>query len=76
MNEHQSGWPPRFDAFLAHRARFLDRMAADALLGEIEAAAGSRVLDDPGGRVARAVPDGGTPPGPGVLPDPGGPAAT
>jgi len=42
MNEHSSEWPLSFETFRSHRARFLDRMAADALLGEIEAESGRR----------------------------------
>jgi hypothetical protein len=36
MNEHSSEWPLGFEAFRSYRTRFLDRMAADAVLYEIE----------------------------------------
>jgi len=39
MNEHSSEWPLDFQAFHAHRNQFLDRLAADTLLREIETAA-------------------------------------
>lgn len=41
MNEHSSEWPLNFEAFLSHRNRFLDRMAADAVLHEIETGRGA-----------------------------------
>lgn len=41
MNEHSSEWPMNFEAFLSHRNRFLDRLAADAVLHEIETGRGA-----------------------------------
>ena len=41
MNEHSSEWPLGFEAFQSHRNRFLDRMAADAVLHEIETGRGA-----------------------------------
>ncbi len=39
MNEHSSEWPLDFQAFHGHRNQFLDGLAADRLLREIETAA-------------------------------------
>jgi hypothetical protein len=41
MNEHSSEWPLGFEAFQSFRNRFLDRMAADAVLHEIESGRGA-----------------------------------
>ena len=41
MNEHSAEWPSNFETFQSHRNRFLDRMAADAVLHEIETGRGA-----------------------------------